>query len=226
MALLLRKTPMSVPIEALFLNEKVFTMKPFTSVLLPTGRRLLVGAVAVVFYVLLVPPVADAQVPPPIDGITGTVALDSTLVQEQVAANTFIVKTMDGVEHLWHLTKDLFVQGGKDRPVDSLQGLRDGTTVVVHDTIAESHAAVLEIEQIGNEEVTVTEGTVIRIDRDRRHITIRFDNGQDERLQLTTRPALETGTEIVGAAKGTDRVTVYYADEAGQRVGHLFQKVS
>jgi hypothetical protein len=169
---------------------------------------------------------ATAQEPPPIDGMTGTVALEGTVVQEHAAANTVIVKTVDGVEHLFHFTKDLLVHGGKAGGVDALEGLRDGTTVAVHYTVVGGDAAVLELDQISDDGLSVTEGTVIRIDRGRRQITIRFDNQRTEVFELTERAASGAGMEIDSAPEGTARVTVYYRDEDGHRVAHFFKRTS
>src|SRR5579864_4015988 len=73
----------------------------------------------------------NAQSPPPVQG---TVALEGTMKKFYRAANTIVVTTMDGVEHVYHFTKDLIVHGGKGRGVDALEGLREGATVVVHYT--------------------------------------------------------------------------------------------
>jgi hypothetical protein len=182
--------------------------------------------VASVSGVLGVPARAAAQAPPPINGVTGTVALEGTVVQEQAAANTVIVKTVDGVEHLFHYTKDLLFHGGKSGGVEALQGLRDGTTVAVHYTVAGSDAAALEIDQISDDGLSVTEGTVVRIDRGRKQITIRFDDGESETFQLTERAAFGAGKELDQVPDGTARVTVYYTDEDGHRVAHYFKQTS
>ena len=42
-----------------------------------------------------------AQTPPPIHGVTGTIATDATIKSEHKAANTILVKTEDGVEHAY-----------------------------------------------------------------------------------------------------------------------------
>jgi len=57
------------------------------------------------------------------------------------AANTIIVTTIDGVEHIIHFTRDLIVHDGKGTGVDALNGWQEGRTVVVHYTINESWAA-------------------------------------------------------------------------------------
>ena len=96
------------------------------------------------------------------------------------AANTIVVKTVDGVEHSFHYTKDLLFHGGKSSGVDALQGLRDGTTVAVHYTSGGPDPAAVEIDQISDNGLSVTEGMVARIDRGRKQITIGFDSGTAE----------------------------------------------
>src|ERR1019366_952113 len=112
-----------------------------TSTTFPAVRHLRVSIIALLGGVLALSPVLIAQVAPPIDGVTGTVALEGTVEQEHAAANTVIVKTVDGVENLFHFTKDLLFHGGKSSGVDALQGLRDGATVAVHYTTGGQIAA-------------------------------------------------------------------------------------
>jgi hypothetical protein len=51
--------------------------------------------------VLLALPAAHAeQQPPPIKGVTGTIALEGTVDQTSRAGKTLIVKTVDGIRHL------------------------------------------------------------------------------------------------------------------------------
>src|SRR5215831_7075236 len=88
------------------------------------GHSLFIGMVALCTAAAL-----DAQQPPAIHGVTGTIATDSTIRGEHKAANKIIVKTEDGVEHVYDSAKDLLVHGGKD-----LSDLKPGTTVVVHYT--------------------------------------------------------------------------------------------
>lgn len=77
------------------------------------GRRLLGSLALFGGLALAVSPAWAGQESPPIPGVTGTVALEGTLVQESVAANTVIVKTADGVRHVFHFTKNLLIHGGR-----------------------------------------------------------------------------------------------------------------
>jgi hypothetical protein len=59
-----------------------------------------------------------AQQPPPINGVTGTVAIQGTAQQTYHGAHTIVAKTVEGIEHLFHLTRRIAapasVNGGKD----------------------------------------------------------------------------------------------------------------
>jgi hypothetical protein len=147
------------------------------------------------------------------------------------AAHTVIVTTIDGMDHVYHFTRDLVVHGGKAPGVDALQGLREGTTVVVHYTVHEAEESAQEIDRIGGGGLQVSEGVVTRIDRGRRQITIRFDNGKTETLLLTDRAAADAGKDVDQVVAGETsvretRVIVYYADEGGRRVAHFFRRAS
>ena len=105
------------------------------------------------------------------------------------------------------------VHGGKD----PLSDLKPGTTVVIHYS-ADNTAQ--EIDRIGPEGLSTTEGIVTKIDRSNKEITIRYDNGKTEKLKLTDRAAADVGKNI-----GEDtRIVVYYSDDAGGKVTHYFKK--
>jgi hypothetical protein len=165
----------------------------------------------------------NAQSPPPVQG---TIALEGTMKKFYRAANTIIVTTIDGVEHVYHFTKDLLVHGGKGTGVDALQGLREGSTVVVHYTVEGTAESAREIDRIGDEGLKVTEGVVTRIDRRRKQITVRFDNGKTETFRLTDRAAAEATKDIDQVGTSAMRVVIYYSDEVGRKVAHFFKKTS
>jgi len=142
------------------------------------------------------------------------------------AANVVVVTTIDGLEHVYHFTKDLVVHGGKKPGVDALEGLREGTTVVIHESTRESQASADEIDILGDEGLKITEGMVTNIDHRKGEITIRYNNGKTETLQMTTRAAAETEGGIGGTGEEASTVIVYYSDEAGQKIAHYFKKGS
>ena len=148
--------------------------------------------------VLTVSASAHAQDRPP---LKEPIALEGTMKQFYKAANVVIVTTMDGVEHVYHFTKDLIVHGGKTPGVDALEGLREGTTVVIHEGTGGSQASAEEIDLLGDGGLKIAEGIVTNIDRRKKEITIRYNNGKTETLQMTTRAAAESRADV-DEAKG------------------------
>jgi hypothetical protein len=149
----------------------------------------------------------------PIGGLTGTTATEATIKDEQKAANKIVVETKDGVEHIYDAVKGVVVHGGKD----PLSDLKPGTTVIIHYT---ADNTVQEIDRVGAGGLSTTEGMATKIDRGKKEITVRYDNGKIEKLKLTDRAAADVGKNI-----GEDtRIVVYYSDEAGGKVTHYFKK--
>ena len=178
------------------------------------------GLAATLAVGLILPPwtVVHAQNRPPLPN--EPVATEGTMKQFYKGLNVVVVKTMDGVEHVYHFTKDLIVHGGKKPGVDALEDLQEGTTVVIH---SGAKASAEEIDLLGDEGMKITEGMVTDIDRRKREITIKFANGQTETLQMTSRAAAESEAVDGLSAKQT-KVVVYYADETGRKVAHYFKR--
>jgi hypothetical protein len=175
---------------------------------------------------LAVPALHAGQEPAPIPGITGTVALEGTVDQTYKAANTVIVKTVDGVRHLFHLTGKTAVHGTESAAAEAFRGLEAGTAVVVHYTADAPEDTALEVDRLDDRGLKSMQGVVTRVDRAGETISIRLADGSTETLRLTDRAAIDAGKEVDRAAANTTRVVVYYADEAGQRVAHYFKRIS
>jgi hypothetical protein len=172
----------------------------------------------------LIPPAnVLAQSRPPLQE---PIALEGTIKQFYKAANVIIVTTMDGVEHVYHFTKDLIVHGGKKPGVDALEGLREGTMIVVHRHVSGPEAPLAEIDLVGDEGLKITEGVVVDINRRKQEIKIKYADGTIETLKMTARAAAE-GDPRLGGSEGTfARIVVYYSDEAGHKVAHYVRKAS
>jgi hypothetical protein len=153
-------------------------------------------------------------------------ALEGRMKEFYRAANVIVVTTVDGMEHVYHFAKNLVVHGGKDAGTDALEGLREGNTVVVHYTVSGNQEIAQEIDRLGDEGLEITEGKVTRIDRKRKEITIKFDNGSTETLRMTDRASAESLDTLDQAGADGTKIIVYYADEAGRKVAHHFRKVS
>jgi hypothetical protein len=150
---------------------------------------------------------------PPIHGVTGTIATEATIKSEYKAANKIVVESEDGVEHIYDAAKGLAVHGGKP----PLSDLTPGTTVIIHYT---ADGTAQEIDRVEADGLNTTEGIVTKVERRTKQITIRYDNGTIETLNLTDRAAADVGKHI-----GEDtRIVVYYSDDAGGKVTHYFRK--
>src|ERR1700730_12108389 len=120
------------------------------------GNRLNIFiSMSMVTGVLLVTPaiVRSQQMPP----VRGTIALKGTVDKVYKGANTVIVKTEDGVEHVLHLTGRTSVHGGE------LDGLEKGLIVIVHYVPASGEETAEEIDQVGGNGLKTTEGVVTNV---------------------------------------------------------------
>ena len=175
---------------------------------------------------LALPAVHAEQQPPPIDGVTGTIALEGTVDQTSEAGKTVIVKTVDGIRHLFQVTEKTAVHGGAAAGVDSLRGLEAGSRIVVHYTAKAGQQTALEVDRLDAQGLKVMEGVVSRVDRVGREMSIRLADGSTQTLRLTNRVATDVGRDVDSAAADATRVVVYYADETGHKVAHYFKRVS
>jgi hypothetical protein len=167
---------------------------------------------------LIVSAAAHPQNRPPVQE---TIALEGTMKQFYRAANMVVVTTKDGVEHVYHFTKNLIVHGGKKPGVDALEDLNEGTLVVIHHRVSDAQASAEEIDLLGDEGLKSTEGRVSHIDRRKKEITIRYANGKTETLQMTGRVAAEAPA---GIDESGGETVIYYSDEGGRKVAHYVKK--
>jgi hypothetical protein len=181
------------------------------------GAAGLGSAVALAAGLALIPSMdLHAQKPPPIETPE---AVEASMKHFYRAANVIIVTTIDGMEHVYHFTKDLVVHGGKKPGVDALEGLREGTMILVHRNASGPETSVAEIDLVGDEGLKITEGVVTDINRRKQEITITYTNGTTETLKMTAQAAAENDT--LGRPVSTRmRIVIYYADEAGRKVAH------
>jgi len=98
----------------------------------PAVRQSRISILVLLAGMLIMSASLSAQTPPPIDGVTGTVAPGATLAQEQ-AVHAVIAKTVDGVEHLFHYTKALFVHSKKGGDAEQPDAPHEGKTAAAHD---------------------------------------------------------------------------------------------
>ena len=181
-----------------------------------------VGCAAILLVVLSAP--ARGQTAPPATAGSGTMALEGSMQKFYRAANTVVVATVDGVEHVFAFTRDLIVHGGKRAGPDALNGLQSGAMVVVHYTVSGATASATEVDVIGADGLKIVEGRVVNIDRRKGQITIKYADGTEEQFLLTEHAVTETN-QPGAPAKGA-QVTIYYTDDIGRKVIHYFKPTS
>ena len=154
-------------------------------------------------------------------------AVEGTVTKVDGAAKTVVVKAGDGTEHTLHLVKRTSVHAGADTEAgskDAFHGLKEGSTVVAHYTTKGSEKTAEEVDDIGRGGFKVAEGTVSRVDRGAKTIAVKTKDGAEDSYRLTGHAAKDAGKDIAEGAGKSEKVTVYYTEEAGHRVAHFFKK--
>lgn len=167
---------------------------------------------------------ADAraeQQPPPIHGVTGTIATEETVEDVHEAGRGILGK----VARLFRWNRRSPVPSGDEAGDETFAGLNTGTAVVVHSTTAGENLTAEEIDRLDDEGVKRTEGVVTAVNRSDRTISIRLADGTRQTLRLSDRAA-DGVDKAIDRAGGGARVVVFVKDEAGERVVHYFKRVS
>jgi hypothetical protein len=200
------KTEFSVQTEVVS-HSQVLNIYPMGGMI----RMLFFGAV----LTLLIPTVLA------ITAVHGTIkSLDS-------AAKTFVVRTGDGTEHTFKLGSSAVIRGTEKtagETKDAFHGLKEGSEVAVHYTDKGSEKTAEEIDYTGKGGLKATEGTVTRIDRSGKVLTLKTAKGRDETFRMSDHAAEDAGKDIEAAGDKSGMVTVYYTEEAGRKVAHFFRK--
>ena len=142
------------------------------------------------------------------------------------AAKTVTVKAADGTEHTLHFAKETVmhpVRSAKTGAKDSFAGLQTGTEVAVRYSAKGTEETAEEIDRIGAGGLKTMEGTVTRVDRGAKTVSVKTAGGTEETLHLTEAAARDTGEDTAKAGRKSGKVTVYYTEEAGHKVAHFLK---
>jgi hypothetical protein len=188
-------------------------------------RTLVVSAVGAVIVMCGADSKAMQQ-PPPIQGVTGTIATEGTIQETYEGTHKILVKAADGIERMFHLTGRSTIHSGDAAGDEALRALKKGTRVVVHYTADGETLTAAEIDRLDDEGLKQIEGTITAVDRRARTISVKLADGSKQTLRLSDRAAADVGKDLDRAADGAVKVVVYYRNEAGQPVAHYFKRVS
>jgi Cu/Ag efflux protein CusF len=152
---------------------------------------------------------------------------EGTVRRIDSSAKTILVATKDGAERTFRFGERTTIHGVEAVGTGSreaLHGLMAGTEVAVHYTTKGTVDTAEEIDHIGKDGLKATEGTVKKIDRGAKTITIATADGTEQTFRLLDRAARDANTDIEKGADRSARVTVYYTEEGGAKIAHFFKK--
>ena len=142
---------------------------------------------------------AAAQQPPPIQGVTGTIATETSIDDTTATGHGILGK----VKRVLHLNGRSTVPSRDAAGEEALGGLKKGTRVVVSD-------AAKSVKDVS--------GSVVALNLGERTISVRLPDDSIQTLRLSD--------EAEAAGDPGANVIVYYRNESGQRVSKHFRRVS
>ena len=146
---------------------------------------------------------AAAQQPPPIQGVTGTIATETSIDETTAAGHGILAK----VKRALHLNGRSTVPSGDAAAEEALGGLKKGTRVVVSDAA---------------KRVKEEAGSIVALNLADRTISVRLPDDSIQTLRLSD----EAATDAEAAADAGANVIVYFRNASGQRVAKHFRRVS
>ena len=183
--------------------------------LLQAGLRVVLALLTACFAIA----VARAQNPTHV--ITGTIE------KVDAGAKTIAVKTADGTVETAKFTEKTVVRGLKDGAKGADLVGKEGGHVIVHATGEGAEKTAHSVEWFGEKTVHTTEGTVEDVGKGTKVVAVKTADGTKEAFEVSGHATVDTGKAVgrysaIGAKKG-EHVTVYYTEEAGKKIAHLFK---
>jgi hypothetical protein len=184
-------------------------------------RILLVGAGIVVVTILGAPSARAGQSnPPPIEGVTGTIATEETVRDVHKAGRGVFGKVAR-----------LFGRNGRDADAtpedaagaEAFAALTTGTPVVVQNATVGERITAEDIDRRRAEGVEQMDAVVTSVQRKDRTITIKLADGTRQMLRFAGRA--DRAVAVVDQSGGPG-VVVVTKDARGERVVMLFNRVS
>ena len=185
-----------------------------SSLLPPPLRAILVFLAACLTFA-----VARAQNP--------THVVVGTVEKVDAGAKTIAVKTADGTVETVKFTEKTTVHGLKDAAKGADLAGKEGGHVIVHATGEGAEKTAHSVEWFGDKTVHTTEGTVEDVGKGTKVVAVKTADGTKEAFEVSGHATVDTGKTVghyseFGAKKG-EHVTVYYTEEAGKKIAHVFK---
>ena len=180
-----------------------------------TGLKFVVGFAALCFAAVSLAAQTSGNV------FTGTIdKVDS-------GAKTISVKTADGTVKTVKFTDQTTVDGLKDAAKGTDLAGKEGGHVIVHSVGKGADETAHSVEWVGDKSVHTFDGTVDDIGKGSKTVAVKTADGTKETFVVADHATVTTGKDVArysarGAEKG-EHVTVYYTEEAGKKIAHVFR---
>ena len=158
-------------------------------------------------------------------------AVEGVVTKVDLTAKTIVVKTADGTEHAFKYTEQTTMHGLKDAghmtktgAVDTYMKGKEGTTLLVHYTGEGAEKSAVGFRDLGKDTVKVSEGTVTKVDKAARTVTVKTEDGSEATYHVAKDATIDAGHGVMkGAdyAKEGEKVSVHYTEDAGKKVVHF-----
>ncbi len=174
-------------------------------------------------FVILAPCFATAVTP----AQNPTHVVSGTIEKVDSGAKTIAVKTADGTVETVKFTEKTTVSGLKDGAKGADLVGKEGGHVIVHATGEGADKTAHSVEWMGDKTVHTTEGTVEDVGKGTKTVAVKTADGTKQAFEVSEHATVDTGKSVgrysaLGAKKG-EHVTVYYTEEAGKKIAHVFK---
>ncbi len=158
---------------------------------------------------------------------TSTNVVTGTIHKVDSGAKTIAVKTADGTVETVKFTEKTTVHGLKEGAKGADLAGKEGGHVIVHTVGEGADKTAHSVEWLGDKTVHATEGTVEEVGKGSKTVAVKTADGAKETFVVADHAAVNSGKDIArysarGAKKG-EHVTVYYTEEAGKKIAHVFK---
>ena len=158
---------------------------------------------------------------------TSTNVITGTIEKVDSGAKTISVKTADGTVEAVKFTEKTTVYGLKDAAKGGDLAGKEGGHVIVHTVGEGADKTAHSVEWVGDKTVHATEGTVEDVGEGSKTVAVKTADGTKETFVVADHAVVNSGKDIArysarGAKKG-EHVTVYYTEEAGKKIAHVFK---
>jgi hypothetical protein len=158
---------------------------------------------------------------------TSSNVITGTIEKVDSGAKTIAVKTADGTVETVKFSEKTTVHGLKDAGKGADLAGKEGGHVIVHTTGEGADKTAHSVEWVGDKTVHTAEGTVEDVGKGSKIVAVKTADGTKETFVVADHATVDTGKDVArysarGAKKG-EHVTVYYTEEAGKKIAHVFK---